>query len=684
MVSRSLLAFSQVVNSLVGSPYPDRVICYSDSKLTQLLEDVLGGNCKTRVICCLRPGSDPRHLTAVLKTCSALSQVKNYPILNDYFTESLVTQYRAQISALKQQRPPEKMDAKGENERDSTLREQLRKITNENVLLRDKNERLYTKLSELQGKMGKMAGSKSDLSSKLVFSEEEKLKISKDLIDLQIQTNKMREHYEAESFELKNTILTQENRLVELEIQRDKHARDCELARERLRAVEKNRKELADEYIVLKSNYLAICKEHEAEVARNDELSVELLNLANLKNSLAKQQEGYVKSRALYDEAASELERVRALVSRLSARKIKPEEVVASEHERQRLERNLLGNQDHIKDEIDKMKKNYDGQQQKLEERVVVMGKELQEAKRAIRNTQHKLAEQSATLLTCQSQQKEVEAENSRLQLQLKELNQEYRSRLVRYIEDLAEYVDGTVRPSDGPSKGAPDHAHMKCFVDNMVKDIKSSYKSREEQLASAARNYKKRMQNLVKRHESLLIAYRMQREQILALGVKDMDPGPPEYHFCITDGDLQPSLAQELNRLREDKARLETQLRDIQEKHRLAENSVPMMSFQQLGTGRKLNEENWADIRKQLREFTHSTQEGLEKERAQFLSRAMVAEEQVSELQEYVDKHLARYKQEITRLRKLMGHEAPRAVSADAPGTQFLHRPKRNTSFEI
>lgn len=35
--------------------------------------------------------------------------------------------------------------------------------------------------------------------------------------------------------------------------------------------------------------------------------------------------------------------------------------------------------------------------------------------------------------------------------------------------------------------------------------------------------------------------------------------------------------------------------------------------------------------------------QEDLEHERSQLLTRAIVAEEQVSELQEYIDKHLAR-----------------------------------------
>ncbi|XP_034638877.1 coiled-coil domain-containing protein 78 isoform X7 [Trachemys scripta elegans] len=501
------------------------------------------------VIFCLSPTLDSWHLAAVLKTCIALSQVKNFPVLNEYFVESLLTQYWARILAL-QHRLYEHMDLRSamESESISTLREQVQCLTNENVQLQDRNERLYTKLEELQEKMGKLAGSKTDLSSRLVFSEEEKLK-----------------------------------------------------------------------------------------VAKNEELSIELLNLVNPRSSLPQSWSNNSPSQALANETSAELERVRAVVHRLSARKVKPEDIVASEHERRKLERHMLGNQDHIKAEIEKMKQTYDSQQQKLEQRVVAMGKELQQSKRVIRNTQHKLVEQSVVLLTSQSQLKEVEVENSQLQLQLKELNEEYRCRLTQYIKDLAEYMDSKSNASKVPNKVPADHAYMKRFVDGMVKDIRAAHKSREEQLAGAVRSYKKRMQNLVKRHENLLIAYRMQREQIQSQGSSEMDPGPPEFHFTITDSELLTSTTQELNQLREDKAKLETQLHELQETKRLSESSALGPSLHH-----KLDEEGWAEIRKQLRDFTHTTQEDLEKERSQLLTRAIVAEEQVLELQEYVDKHLA------------------------------------------
>ncbi|NXG26572.1 CCD78 protein, partial [Grallaria varia] len=294
----------------------------------------------------------------------------------------------------------------------------------------------------------------------------------------------------------------------------------------------------------------------------------------------------------------------------------------------------LLGNQDQIKVELEKLKKTHEWQQQKLEERVLGLGKELQEAKGAIGDTRRGLAEQSAVLLTSQSQLQEVEAENSRLQLRLKELNEEYRSRLAQYIRDVANYMDSKSSHMTGHSKVPADHAAMKAFVDNMLKDIRASYKSREEQLARAARGYRKRMKDLVKKHENLLIAYGLQREQIRALGSSAMDCGPAELHFSITDPELLTNTTRELNRLREQKAKLEMQLQELQK---------PGHDPNVLFSPRQLDEEGWTKVRKQLREFTHTTQKSLEQERSQLLTRAVVAEEQVSELQEYIDQHLAR-----------------------------------------
>lgn len=58
---------------------------------------------------------------------------------------------------------------------------------------------------------------------------------------------------------------------------------------------------------------------------------------------------------------------------------------------------------------------------------------------------------------------------------------------------------------------------------------------------------------------------YSVQREKIHSLGSSEMDSGPAELHFAITDPELLTNTTQELNRLRESKAKLELQLHELQ-----------------------------------------------------------------------------------------------------------------------
>ncbi|XP_027145356.1 coiled-coil domain-containing protein 78 isoform X2 [Larimichthys crocea] len=539
------------------------------------------------------------------------------------------------------------------------LQERLQALTEENLHLRDKNERLYTKMGYLESRLGHLANSSTDLSCRLVQSEEEKLKISKELVEEKIQTNKMREHFEEETFELKNKILNQDAVITELEMERDNLLRELQSAEARLKVGEKSGQGLSEEYATLKKNYQTLAEVHANELAQSEELSAELLALAQAQDTLRRQlQEQQQSVKTTTQGLHGELDRVRALISSMSHNRVKLEDLAALDKEQKSMEQTLLGNQDEIRDMLQKMKNSYEEQQRKLEEKVVAMGKEHQENKRAIRNNQQELSEQSAALMCSQSHVKEVEEENSKLQLRVKELNEEYRARLVCYLQDLSEYIDGL-----GEDKSPPETSKMRVFVDSMLQDVRSSYRAREEQLATAARSYKKRFQKITKTHHALLIAYRVQREQIMATPGSSLDPGPPEAHFSLDPAELRDETEKELQHLRQDKARLEGQLQAAREQVALLKMPVQNLSHQEPAKLEQIREESWSDIQKQLKEMTDSTLE-----RALLITRATVAEAQVSELQDYIDNHLVRYKEEISRLCRLHGiQEAGRSQSANS-----------------
>ncbi|XP_072457320.1 coiled-coil domain-containing protein 78 isoform X2 [Notamacropus eugenii] len=498
-----------------------------------------------------------------------------------------------------------------------------------------------------------MTNSKTNISTQLVLSEEQKLQIHKELIDLQIETNCLREQYETESFELKCEILTLESRVRELELTGEKAGHERAGLAEQLKLLEGKCQEQSDAYISLENNYQTLAKQ--PEVLRSEELSLELFTTSKKKHPLPAQPKPPSSSQpsefGVAAGIAAKPVRIRPLAQGFTHQKLKTEDIVASEREQKKMEKKLLASQEYIQEEMEKMKLLQKTHQEKLEEKVAVLGKELQDAKQEIRSTQHKMDEQTLALLASQKQLQEVERENSRLQQQLKMMNEEYRTRLLHYVKKMASYIDNTTQGHQGSQQtDVAEAGAMKKLLDGMLNDMQASNRSREQQLAKVARNYKKRMESLMKSHESLLNAYRVLREQIKAQGGPNMEPGPSEAHFAINE-DLPSNLTQELNKLREDKAQLETQIQELQ-----AKNGSNKAS--DLGASLPWDKVVWTKIQKQLQEFTQNTQSELEKERSHLWSRALVAEEQLSQLQEYVDKHLGRYKQEILRLRKLLGNE--------------------------
>ncbi|WAR23394.1 CCD78-like protein [Mya arenaria] len=340
-LSKALIALNGVVTQLSSNPFPDRVIHYSDSKLTRLLRNELGGNCKSRAILCLKPVTHSENLTSILNFATRVTQVKNFPIVNDSYAQNLITQYQARIIDLQSQSGvgPAPLAARMTNAGD--VNETIRTIETENIRLKDENDRLRVRMDSMQQKFGSLAHTKTDLSQEILLTEEEKLKLSQSLVEMQIENNKIREEAEATKFELTNKIIMLESELVEAQNERDRSNRQARSAKERLNEMEKDRKDLADEYVVLKTNYLALVREHEKESERNEELSVELLNLVNAKATLMRQLAVLNSDPSKPGEAEQEVDRVKAIVIQKSSGKVKADEILGTQKDRESVEQTI-------------------------------------------------------------------------------------------------------------------------------------------------------------------------------------------------------------------------------------------------------------------------------------------------------------------------------------------------------
>ncbi|XP_024904070.1 coiled-coil domain-containing protein 78 isoform X2 [Pteropus alecto] len=467
---------------------------------------------------------------------------------------------------------------------------------------------------------------KTELPSELELSEQQQLQISKELVDLQITTHRQQEQHEAEIFELKSEVLRLESRVLVLELElHGKHAAPAEADPE--------------------------------------------------------------------------------------PRQVQPKDFWTPKDKQQKLGNGL---QRDMKQALEQQR----ARQQALETHVVALGQQLQGAQEKAKTAGQQLAAQAMVLSTCQGQLRQTEAENARLQLQLKKLNEEYAIRLQRCVQALAEYTDGAGQ--------APTAAALQTFLKTTLEDIREAHHSREQQLARAARDYRKRLADLSRRHEELLVSHSVQQALLHPNGAPEI----PKATFDAATLDLKPlplHLVTKLSHLQEDQARLETQLqaqvtplccpilalgqraqtpsracprlskaptpgppssylvlpkdskgsrhcscshrRDLEKLPRGAHQShSECLAVVVVGTSRGLEAASWAHMHQKLRDFFRGTQAELEQERAQLLVRATMAEEQVSELKEYVDQHLGRYKQEILRLRKIIGTEDLQKVGAAPP----------------
>ncbi|XP_017650598.1 coiled-coil domain-containing protein 78 [Nannospalax galili] len=403
----------------------------------------------------------------------------------------------------------------------------------------------------------------TELLSDLKLNEEQRLQISKELVDLQIANHHLREQHEAEVFELKREVLQLESRVLELELHGNGTSQRHRIQKETNPGCHHIPQEFGREA-------------QRPEYASQQRLQVQFKN------------------------------------------------VQPPEPEQLKLGSNPSGGQQQLQEEVKWVLEHHRARQQALETQVEALGQKLQGAREEARTAGQRLAAQAMVLSTCQGQLRQAEAENAQLQLQLKKLNEEYAVRLQHYAKKTVETTTDT------------DQAALRMYLEATLQDIRLAHRSREQQLAQAARTYRKRLADLSRRQELLLTTCR-------ATFATAADLEPLSMHW-----------ATELCHLWEDEHSQHGTLLVCPEKEpggaSKREKSQPLA----------LDTASWAQIQQKLQDFSQDTQAKLERERAWLLVRATMAEQQLSELQEYVDQHLGRYKQEILKLRKLIGTGNP------------------------
>lgn len=101
-INKSLLCLGNVINALTGQKGRTH-IPYRDSKLTRLLEDSLGGNCKTTLMAMITPAAEAFDQSVqTLKFATRAKKVKNQARINeDVDQKALLRKYEIELRRLK-------------------------------------------------------------------------------------------------------------------------------------------------------------------------------------------------------------------------------------------------------------------------------------------------------------------------------------------------------------------------------------------------------------------------------------------------------------------------------------------------------------------------------------------------------------------------------------------------------
>ena len=123
-INLSLTTLGQVISILAeNAEGGNKFVPYRNSSLTRILQNALGGNSQTIMICAVSPANDNYEETlSTLRYADRAKKIKNKPVVNESDTDKLIRELRAENERLKKllegrndpKQGPKKMEEGGE------------------------------------------------------------------------------------------------------------------------------------------------------------------------------------------------------------------------------------------------------------------------------------------------------------------------------------------------------------------------------------------------------------------------------------------------------------------------------------------------------------------------------------------------------------------------------------------
>ena len=284
-LNRGILAFSEMISGLASESRD--YIRYDASIITQLLKDIVGGNCLTLALFCLSNG-DIKSSELVLEYLTIMQKIMNFPVVNDSRQLGLLRRYRSEYIYLMGQLSlfgPGSVEAYSSHI--SELEKQLIDKNLEKLKFVEQKSQLTERIRDLKESYNKLVGEKVELVEQLINSEEDNVEISKALIELQIENSQLLQKREMSEVDIKDKVLYAEAQVLEANIDKERALKAINEMQAKDRKILSEKREVEIEFIALKTNYISLTEQLAAEKEKNENLSLEILNLVNTNKALS-------------------------------------------------------------------------------------------------------------------------------------------------------------------------------------------------------------------------------------------------------------------------------------------------------------------------------------------------------------------------------------------------------------
>ncbi|CAG9311298.1 unnamed protein product [Blepharisma stoltei] len=468
-LNKGLLSLAELIRNL--SQGTNDYVRYDASQVSVLMGDILGGNCLSMGIFCLQNG-DMIGSSLSLNYMRMVRSIMNFPVVNDNRQLGLLRIYRVEILYLINQLSllgPGGVDSF--NTQIADLEKQLIGGNLDKLRYADEKQRLAENIRELKDSYNKLVKEKGQLQEQLIKSEEERLQIGKALIELQIENSELLEKQANADFDVNSKLLHAENEILAANTKEEKALLTVSEMQDKLKKALEDKREIEIEFVALKSNFYNLSTELNEEKLKNENLSIEVINLVNankalsgdtdylakLKSNLSMDQERLILENDRLKKDNRQLEEAllnaRSEVEQLRGELVKYDLNAQRQHvdfdnRKVELERGYL--------EITR-KRDQDAQNkvQDAERRVKKLGQETEmkesditSLSQQLKASQRKVAELEDHLNEYLKHDSEMTEECHRLQLQLEEMRGNFRTKLVRAMNEGLNPGDDMMRAS--------------------------------------------------------------------------------------------------------------------------------------------------------------------------------------------------------------------------------------------